>query len=85
MVLTSSRDESSYRDRLASSKASGFIPKHDLGLRTRRADRLSPMSDPLLQLLDPVVGVVLLACGAVAVARRPKSRVGMLMVAAGGC
>ena len=30
VVLTSSRDESSYRDRLARSRASGFIPKHDI-------------------------------------------------------
>jgi DNA-binding NarL/FixJ family response regulator len=30
VVLTSSRDASSYRDRLASSKASGFIPKHEI-------------------------------------------------------
>jgi DNA-binding NarL/FixJ family response regulator len=30
VVLTSSRDKSSYRDRLARSRASGFIPKHDI-------------------------------------------------------
>jgi DNA-binding NarL/FixJ family response regulator len=30
VVLTSSRDESSYRDRIASSSASGFIPKNDI-------------------------------------------------------
>ena len=28
VVLTSSRDESSFRDRIARSNASGFIPKH---------------------------------------------------------
>jgi len=43
------------------------------------------MLDPLLQILDPTVGIVLLFCGAVAWARRPKSRVGVLLVAAGGC
>ncbi len=30
VVLTSSRDESSFRDRIARSNASGFIPKHDI-------------------------------------------------------
>ncbi len=34
VVLTSSRDESSYRDRLAHSRASGFIPKHDISAAT---------------------------------------------------
>jgi signal transduction histidine kinase len=43
------------------------------------------MPDPLLQILDPTVGFVLLFCGAVAWARRSKSRVGVLLVAAGGC
>jgi hypothetical protein len=43
------------------------------------------MTDPLLQILDPTVGVVLLTCAAVAWIRRPNSRVGMLLVAAGGC
>jgi signal transduction histidine kinase len=43
------------------------------------------MPDPLLQILDPIVGVVLLTCGAVAWARRPRSRVGVVMVAASGC
>ena len=43
------------------------------------------MADPLGQILDPTVGVVLLACGAVTWVRRPKSRVGALMFAAGGC
>jgi hypothetical protein len=32
--LTSSRDESSYRDRIASSRARGFIPKHDISAAT---------------------------------------------------
>ena len=43
------------------------------------------MPDPLLRILDPTVGIVLLFCGAVAWARRPKSRVGVLLLAAGGC
>jgi hypothetical protein len=43
------------------------------------------MSNPLLQILDPVVGLVLLACGVVAWVRRPRSRVGAIMVAAAGC
>ena len=43
------------------------------------------MPDPLLQIADPTVGIVLLACGAVTWARRPKSRVGLLLAAAGGC
>jgi signal transduction histidine kinase len=43
------------------------------------------MSDPLLQIIDPVVGLVLLACGVVAWVRRPRSRVGVIMVAAAGC
>jgi DNA-binding NarL/FixJ family response regulator len=30
VVLTSSRDESSFRDRISRSNASGFIPKHDI-------------------------------------------------------
>lgn len=30
VVLTSSRDASSYRDQLVRSRASGFIPKHDI-------------------------------------------------------
>ena len=34
VVLTSSRDQSSYRDRIASSRASGFIPKHDISAAT---------------------------------------------------
>ena len=34
VVLTSSRDESSFRDRLARSNASGFIPKHDISAAT---------------------------------------------------
>ncbi len=34
VVLTSSRDESSYRDRIASSRATGFIPKHDISAAT---------------------------------------------------
>jgi DNA-binding NarL/FixJ family response regulator len=34
VVLTSSRDESSYRDRIASSRARGFIPKHDISAAT---------------------------------------------------
>lgn len=34
VVLTSSRDESSYRDRIASSRATGFIPKNDISAAT---------------------------------------------------
>jgi signal transduction histidine kinase len=43
------------------------------------------MTDPLLQITDPIVGMVLLACGAVTWARRPKSRVGLLLIVASGC
>jgi signal transduction histidine kinase len=43
------------------------------------------MSDPLLQIVDPAVGVVLVACGAVTWRRRPTSRVGLLMIAAAAC
>ncbi len=43
------------------------------------------MADPLLQIADPIVGMVLLACGAITWARRPKSRVGLLLVVASGC
>ena len=43
------------------------------------------MPDPLLQIADPTVGLVLLVCGAVAWARRPSSRVGVVMVAASMC
>jgi signal transduction histidine kinase len=43
------------------------------------------MPDPLLQIADPIVGMVLLVCGAVTWARRPKSRVGLLLVVASGC
>ena len=37
VVLTSSRDASSYRDQLVRSRASGFIPKHDIS-RARLAE-----------------------------------------------
>jgi DNA-binding NarL/FixJ family response regulator len=37
VVLTSSRDESSYGDRIASSRALGFIPKHDISGATLAA------------------------------------------------
>jgi hypothetical protein len=43
------------------------------------------MSDPLLQIADPIVGMVLLACGVVVWVRKSKSRVGVLLVVAGGC
>lgn len=43
------------------------------------------MTDPVLEITDPAVGLVLLVCGAVAWARRPSSRVGVVMIAAAGC
>ena len=43
------------------------------------------MSDVLLGIADPAVGVVLAGCGSVLWARRPRSLVGPLMLAAAGC
>jgi signal transduction histidine kinase len=43
------------------------------------------MTDPLLEIADPTVGLVLLVCGAVAWTRRPSSRVGVVMIAAAVC
>ncbi len=43
------------------------------------------MPDWVIRASDPLVGVTLLACGAVAWSRRPRSWVGLLMVAAAVC
>ena len=43
------------------------------------------MSDVLLRIADPAVGVVLAGCGSVLCVRRPRSLVGPLMLAAAGC
>jgi signal transduction histidine kinase len=43
------------------------------------------MSDVLLRIADPAVGVVLAGCGSVLLARRPRSLVGPLMLVAAGC
>ena len=43
------------------------------------------MSDVLLRIADPAVGVVLAGCGSVLWVRRPRSLVGPLMLAAAGC
>jgi signal transduction histidine kinase len=43
------------------------------------------MSDVLLRITDPAVGVVLASCGSVLLVRRPRSLVGPLMLAAAGC
>ena len=43
------------------------------------------MSDLLLGIADPAVGVVLAGCGSVLCVRRPRSLIGPLMLAAAGC
>jgi signal transduction histidine kinase len=43
------------------------------------------MSDVLLGIADPAVGVVLAGCGSVLWLRRPRSLIGPLMLAAAGC
>ena len=43
------------------------------------------MSDVLLRIADPAVGVVLAGCGSVLWVRRPRSLVGPLMLVAAGC
>ena len=43
------------------------------------------MSDVVLRILDPMVGLLLLACGILAWIRRPRSRAGLLLVATSGC
>ena len=43
------------------------------------------MPDVALRILDPIVGLLLLACGILAWIRRPRSRAGLLLVATSGC